>query len=67
MISRVETKAKELNLGVGRIKEEVENIYVRQIDYTQDLNGFFMSVDINNDITALGKKLGLGHNQGDRK
>ena len=45
----------------------MDNIYVRQIDYTQDLNGFFMSLDINNDITALGKKLGLGHSQGDRK
>ena len=67
MASRVEAKVKELNLGEGRAKEEVENIYVRQIDYTQDLNGFFMSMDINNDITALGKKLGLGHSQGDRK
>lgn len=39
LINRVEAKAKEFNLGDNRVKDEVENIYVRQIDYTQDLMG----------------------------
>lgn len=61
LISKTEAKAKELNLSDGKRKEQTENIYVRQIDYTQDLNGFFMSLDVMNDLTTLGKKLKLGH------
>ena len=34
LMSRVEAKAKELNLGDGYVKDQVDNIYIRQIDYT---------------------------------
>ena len=36
-------------------------MYVRQIDYTQDLSGFFMSLDIKKDLKLLSKELGIGY------
>lgn len=45
------------------IEEEVEKIHVKQIDYTQDLIGFFMSLTSNifDDLRDLAKLLKMQH------
>ena len=52
-------KGRELNLSEKQTKAEAENIYIRQIDYTQDLGGFFMSMDVNTDLKLLGDLIGV--------
>lgn len=61
LINKAVTKAKELQFTKGQISEMVTGLYVRQIDYTQDLNGFFMSSDIKADLDALSKALGIDY------
>lgn len=59
--NKVAARVLELNLAEGVRKKEEDNIYIRQIDYTQDLNGFFMSLSVIEDLNALGELLGVGH------
>lgn len=40
-----------------RVSKELSRVYIKQIDYTQDLLGFFVSVDIFNDIKYLAKTI----------
>jgi hypothetical protein len=37
-------------MSVEQGVEELDKIYIQQIDYTQDLQGFFVSSDINKDL-----------------
>lgn len=40
-------------------EHELSRIHIRQIDYTQDLLGFFVSAKINEDLTTLADELGF--------
>jgi hypothetical protein len=45
--------------AVKTSKGDWRNVYIRQIDYTQDLLGFFMSLDVVADLKILSAKLDM--------
>jgi len=48
---------------VRDIKENWRNIYIRQIDYTQDLLGFFMSSNVLTDLKIFSEKLDIPYSR----
>ena len=48
---------------VRNIKGNWRNIYIRQIDYTQDLLGFFMSSNVLADLKIFSEKLAIPYSR----
>jgi hypothetical protein len=47
------------NLRCAMQPLEIEGVFIRQIDCTQDLSGFFLSINVGTDLDNLAKALNI--------
>ena len=50
MKSFISGKIEEKGLGERMKKQQLRRIYIIQIDYTQDISGFFVSNNVKDDV-----------------
>ncbi len=57
MKSFISRKIEEKGLGERMKKQQLKRIYIIQIDYTQDISGFFVSNNVQDDVLYLADAL----------
>ena len=57
MRSFISGKIEEKGLGERVKKQELKRIFIIQIDYTQDISGFFVSNNVQDDVLYLADAL----------
>ena len=57
MTSLILGKIEEKGLGERMKKQQLKRIFIIQIDYTQDISGFFVSNNVQDDVLYLADAL----------
>ena len=57
MKSFISGKIEEKGLGERVKKQELKRVFIIQIDYTQDISGFFVSNNVQDDVLYLADAL----------